>query len=132
MKALLIVCLICLSLFPLKADDFYRELERLGNDWFAFYEIIKDLDITNEDEVLPASLDDFTFILSDTMLFVDEQLKQPIADAELSGYLEILRMNIDLLFDLEDSDEQEMLNILKDMARTFFNLCEHCGIHPGE
>lgn len=134
MKGLLVACLLCMFLLPLSAEEFISELERLGNDWFAFYEIIRDLNIndTVDDEILMTTLEDFAFILSDTMLFVDEQLEQPIADADLSGYLEGLRMNIDLLFDLDDGDEEEMLVILKNMARLVFNLCEHCGILLGE
>ena len=131
MKGLLVVCLLCILLFPLTAEDFYSELERLGSDWLAFHRIIRDLH-TVDDEILMAALEDFTFIVSDTRLFVDEQLEQPIADADLSGYLEGLRMNIDLFFNLDDRYEEEMLMILNNMARLVINLCEYYGILLGE
>jgi len=110
------------------ADSFYSELEKLGNDWVSFYEIINDLDINDisGDDILYDSLDKYSTILADTFLFIDEYVKEPIADADLSGFLEALEMDIDFLFEL--NDEEEMLVVLKDMARLVINLCEYCGI----
>ena len=126
MKRILLISLLCTLLFPLAADDFYEELENLGMEWYAFYEIIADLDVNNieDEEALVVSLEEYADIIANTLLFVEGALESPIADATLSGYLEMIQESLNNLFVLEDEDE--MLEGLKELALLVLDLCEYC------
>ena len=126
MKRILLISLLCTLLFPLAADDFYEELENLGMEWYAFYEIIADLDVNNieDEEALVVSLEEYADIIANTLLFVEGALESPIADAGLSGYLEMIQESLNNLFVLEDEDE--MLEGLKELALLVLDLCEYC------
>ena len=126
---LIFILIIIISASWADEESFEDQVYNLCCNWNEFFYLLYDVDIeaVEEDEEFLEILEGYLFIIADTLLITGELLM--FADAEVSGYGELIKGEIEALAEIEEDDAGAMLEGIFKTGEYVFELCGYLEIY---